>query len=221
MRRYLIAGLLVWVPLVITGLVLKILVDVLKWFLQLLPGTIRPDALLGLDAPGIGIAIMLTVVVIIVLVTGVIVANIFGRQLVNAWESLLGRIPFVRTIYTSAKQVSETILSSQGKSFRKVLLIEYPRKGLWTLCFQTGSSVGEVQAKTGEEVVTVFVPTTPNPTSGFIILVPRKDVIELEMSVDVALKMVISLGVLEPQWKGANSGSSIPASDVAQNGPNA
>jgi uncharacterized membrane protein len=152
-----------------------------------------------MDIPYLDIILALLAMFLVIWATGVLAANLFGRKLVEGWESLLGRIPLVRTIYHSVKQVAETVFSTTGKSFRKVLLIEYPRNGLYTLAFQTGSSVGEVQDKTGDEVVTVFVPTTPNPTSGFILMVPVKDVIELEMNVEEALKMVISLGMVEPR----------------------
>ena len=200
LRRYLIAGLLIWLPLGVTLLVFKLLVGLVEQLLEVVPPRFRPEALLGLEIPYLDVILTISAMLIVFLVTGLVVTNLFGRKLVQMWESFLGQIPVVRSIYQSAKQVAETVFSSTGKSFRKVLMIEYPRKGLYTLAFQTGSSAGEVQAKSGEEVTTVFVPTTPNPTSGFIILVPTKDVIELEMSVDEALKMVISLGMVEPQW---------------------
>ena len=200
MRRYLIAGLLIWLPLGVTLLVFKLLVGLVEELIELVPAQYHPEALLGLEIPYFDVILTVIAMLAVTLLTGLIVTNLFGRKLVQLWESMLGRIPVVRSIYQSAKQVAETVFSSTGKSFRKVLLIEYPRKGLYTLAFQTGSSAGEVQAKTGEEVTTVFVPTTPNPTSGFIILVPTKDVVELEMNVDEALKMVISLGMVEPHW---------------------
>ena len=201
-RRYLIAGLLVWLPLGVTLLVFKLLVGLVENLLELMPAAYRPEALLGLEIPYLNVILALLAMFIVVVVTGLLAANLFGRKLVAMWESLLGRIPLVRSIYQSAKQVAETVFSSTGKSFRKVLLIEYPRKGLYTLAFQTGNSAGEVQQRSGEEVTTVFVPTTPNPTSGFIIFVPTKDVLELEMGVEEALKMVISLGMVEPEWPG-------------------
>jgi uncharacterized membrane protein len=117
--------------------------------------------------------------VLVVLITGIIVANLFGRKLVEGWESLLSRIPLVRSIYSAVKQIAETMFSSSGQSFRKVLLVEYPRKGMWTLAFQTGTVSGEAQCKTGREVINIYVPTTPNPTSGFFIMVPKEDVVEL------------------------------------------
>ncbi len=200
LRRYLIAGLLIWLPLGVTLLVFKLLVGLVEQLIAVIPAQYHPEVLLGIETPYFNVILTLTAMFVVMVLTGLVVTNLFGRKLVKLWESLLGRIPVVRSIYQSAKQIAETVFSSTGKSFRKVLLIEYPRKGLYTLAFQTGSSAGEVQAKTGEEVTTVFVPTTPNPTSGFIILVPTKDVIELEMNVDEALKMVISLGMVEPQW---------------------
>ena len=197
LKRYLIAGLLVWLPLGVTVLVIRLLVTFMDKLLVFIPVQYHPDTLLGFHIPGLGVVLA----VLIVLTTGIIVANFFGRQLVSAWESLLGRIPLVRTIYHSVKQVAVTIFSSQGKSFRRVLLIEYPRKGIYTLCFQTGDAVAEVMEKTGKEVINVFVPTTPNPTSGFFIMLPEEDVQELDMSIDDALKMIMSLGVIVPGGK--------------------
>ena len=195
MKRYLVAGLLVWVPLGVTVMVINFLVGVMDKTLLWLPEQYQPDTLLGFHLPGLGVVLS----VIIVMSTGIVVANLFGRKLVNIWELLLARIPLVRTIYASVKQILETVFSS-GQAFRKVLLIEYPRKGLWTLAFQSGKTRGEAQAKTGVEVVNVFIPTTPNPTSGFFIMVPLSDVIELDMDVDDGLKMIISAGVMVPEW---------------------
>lgn len=197
LRRYLIAGLLVWLPLGVTVLVIKLLVDVMDGTLSLLPDAWQPDALLGFHLPGLGVVLSITVV----LVTGMVVANLFGRRLVEAWESLLARIPLVRSIYAGVKQVAETLFSPGGQSFRKVVLIEYPRRGLWTLAFQTGNGIGEAQTRTGEDVINVYVPTTPNPTSGFFLMVPRQDAVELDMTVDEGLKMIISMGVVVPEWR--------------------
>lgn len=198
-----------WLPLGVTVIVIRLLVQTMDQTLLLLPDRYHPDTLLGIHIPGLGVVLSIAVV----FVTGIVAANLFGRQIVAAWESLLSRIPLVRTIYSSVKQVAETLFTNGGESFRKVLLIQYPRQGLWTLAFQTGTTVGEVQAKTGEEMVTVFVPTTPNPTSGFILMVPRKDVVELDMSVDAGLKMIISLGVVTPKWnKGGAAASGKPDS---------
>lgn len=194
LRRYLIAGLLLWVPLVVTVLVIRALVGFMDRTLLLLPAAYRPEALFGTSIPGLGV--VLTIVT--VLLTGMVVANLFGRKLVGLWEALLARIPLVRSIYAATKQLAETVFSSGGQSFRKVLLIEYPRKGLWTLAFQTGTEQGEAQRKVGREVINVYVPTTPNPTSGFFLMVPREEVVELEMSVDEGLKMLISMGAIVP-----------------------
>ncbi len=196
LRRYLIAGLLIWVPLGVTVLVIKVLVDIMDQTLLLLPRAYQPDTLLGFSIPGLGVVLT----VIVVLVTGMVVANLFGRRLVEAWESLLARIPLVRSIYAAAKQVAETMFSPSGKSFRKVLLVEYPRPRMWTLAFQTGTGQAEAEYLTGEDLIPIFIPTTPNPTSGFIFFLPRRDVIEMEMSVDDAFKMIISLGVVIPTW---------------------
>ncbi|MCK4586794.1 MAG: DUF502 domain-containing protein [Gammaproteobacteria bacterium] len=195
MKKYLIAGLLIWVPLGVTVMVVKLLVGMMDQILVLLPPQYQPDFLLGFHLPGVGVVLA----VIIVLGTGIIVANLFGRKLVSLWESILSQIPLVRTIYTSVKQILETVFSST-QSFRKVLLVEYPRKGLWTLAFQSSTTRGEAQVKTGTEIVNVFIPTTPNPTSGFFIMVPKADVVELDMSVDEGLKMIISAGVMVPEW---------------------
>lgn len=195
-RRWLIAGLLVWLPLVATFLVLQLLVNFLDQSLLLLPNAWRPEALLGFDIPGLGIILSL----VLVLITGFFAANILGRRVVAAGESLLARIPLIRTVYSGVKRLAETVLGESSTSFRKVLLVEYPRRECWTLAFQTGAPVGEVQDRTTRELLTVFVPTTPNPTSGFIILVPKEDVIELEMSVEDGLRMVISLGVVTPEY---------------------
>lgn len=196
LRRYLIAGLLLWIPLGITFLVTRFLVGLMDQTLLLLPARYQPEVLLGFHVPGLGLVLTF----LLLLVTGMLVANLLGRRLLEFWERMLNRIPFVRTIYGGAKNFAETVLSDQGNAFSKVLLVEYPKEGVWSLAFKTSDKLGEVQAKTGKEVVCVFVPTTPNPTSGFIILVPRDEVIELDMEVDQALKMIISLGVVVPRW---------------------
>jgi len=207
MKRYLIAGLLIWVPLGVTVIVVKFLVSILDKTLLLLPSNYRPEVILGFDIPGFGVILS----VIIVLGTGVIVANLFGRKLVSGWEALLARIPLIRSIYTGVKQVMETILSNQGDSFRKVLLIEYPRRDMWTLAFQSSTDVGEAQFKIGQEVVNVFVPTTPNPTSGFFIMLPKSDVVELDMTIDEGLKMIISAGMVVPPWSKNDADAAPPA----------
>ncbi|MCP4001849.1 MAG: DUF502 domain-containing protein [Gammaproteobacteria bacterium] len=197
-RTYIVTGLLVWLPLGITAFLVKFMVDFVDRSLLLLPLDYRPDTLLNMHIPGLGIVLTLMVL----LITGVLAANFFGRKLVNIWESILQRIPLVRSVYSAAKSFAEVVLTDNTESFKEVLLIEYPRKGLYSLCFQTSTSLGEVQARTGEEVICVFVPTTPNPTSGVMIIVPKKDVIVLDMQVEEAVKMVVSLGVVVPDWNG-------------------
>ena len=194
MRRYLIAGLLVWVPLGVTFLVVRAVVGFLDRFLYFLPAAYQPDNLLGFHIPGLGVILA----TLFVLATGMIVANLLGKRIVAGWESLLSRIPIVRNLYAGVKQIMEAVLATDGQSFRKVVLIEYPRKGLWGLAFLTSSELGEVQEKTVSNIVSVFVPTTPNPTSGFVIMVPKTDVIELDMTVEEGLKMIISMGVVVP-----------------------
>ena len=196
-RRYLATGLLVWVPLAATLFVLRLIINLMDQSLLLIPAPFRPENLLGFRIPGLGVILTFTLLVL----TGFFAANIIGKRLLSAWEALLARIPLVSWVYSGVKKVAETLLSPRSQSFRKVLLMEYPRKGVWSLCFQTSSDLGEVQARTGQEVACVFVPTTPNPTSGVIILVPKEDVIELDMSVDQALRMIISLGVVVPEWR--------------------
>ncbi len=197
-RRYLVAGILVWLPLGVTFIVLKFLLELMDKNLKYIPEQFLPQHWLGFPLPGLGL--LLTVVVLVL--TGLLAANFVGRSAVSFWESLLVRIPIVRTIYTAVKKFSEVLFSDSGPSFKRVLLIEYPRKGVYSLAFQTATHLGEVQERTGEDVVCTFVPTTPNPTSGFIIIVPKNEIIELDMEVDEALKMIISLGVVVPHWKG-------------------
>lgn len=195
LRRYLVAGLLIWVPLGVTLLIIKFLVDVMDQTLLLLPEGMRPDHLLGFRIPGLGIVLAMAVVI----GTGIIVANLFGQQLLQLGEQVLDRIPLVRTIYASVKKLMQSIFTGSGKSFRKVVLIEYPRAGIWSLAFLTGDGAPEINEKTGADMVSVFIPTTPNPTSGFMLLLPRADVIELDMPVDDGFKMIISVGVVVPE----------------------
>jgi len=187
-RTIIVAGLLVWVPLGATIFVLRLLISLF--------GNLDSWLSDQLNIPIAGIGILLALLVL--LGTGLIAANYFGKRIVSFWESLLERIPLVRNIYSAVKRFAEIVLSDSSQSFSKVLLIEYPRKGLYSLSFQTSQDLGEVQGKTGEDLVCVFVPTTPNPTSGLILMVPKQDVIELDMGVEDALKMVISLGVVVP-----------------------
>jgi uncharacterized membrane protein len=202
LKKYLIAGILVWLPLGVTVLVVKLFIDLMDRTLLLLPEQYRPEELLGISIPGFGVILS----VIIILITGMIAANLLGGKLVALWELILSRIPLVRSVYSAVKQLTETLFSSSGQSFRKVLMIEYPRKGLWTLAFQTGTETGEAQQKTGVDVINVYVPTTPNPTSGFFLMVPKQDVIELDMSVDEGLKMIISMGVVVPGQESNHAG---------------
>ncbi len=193
-QRYLIAGLLVWLPIVATVLAVRFILNLVDRLLLLLPAGLQPEALFGVQIPGLGALLAL----LVLLATGVLVTNIIGRRLVRAWEELLNRIPFVRAVYGGVKSFSATILSKSGNSFKKVLLIEYPRAGIWSIGFQTAAEAPLIAAHAGEPQVCVFVPTTPIPTSGFIMFVPRSRVIELEMSVDAAMKMIVTLGVVVP-----------------------
>ena len=196
LRGYLATGLLIWIPLGVTYFVLRLLINLMDQSLLLLPQSSRPENIFGFHIPGLGVILTLSLLVL----TGFLAANIIGKRLISLWEKLLTKIPLVSWIYSGVKKVAETLLSPRSESFRKVLLIEYPRKGVWSLCFQTSNELGEVQSRTGKKVICVFVPTTPNPTSGFIILVPSEDVIELDMNVEEALRMIISLGVVVPEW---------------------
>lgn len=191
LKRYLVTGLLIWVPLVITLWVIGLIVGTLD---QLVPSVMTSDELLGRHIPGFGLLVVLAVVFL----TGVLAANFIGRRLVTWWEALLTRIPLVRSIYSSVKQVSDTVLSPNGQAFRKALLVQYPRAGCWTIAFQTGRPSSEVATRLQESLVSVYVPTTPNPTSGFFLMMRATEVIELDMSVDEALKYVVSMGVVVP-----------------------
>ena len=195
LRKYFITGLLVLIPLMITIWVLKLLNGWMDASLLLIPNAYRPETLLGYYIPGVGVVLT----IVLVMLTGFVGANFFGRQLINAWEALLARIPVVKQIYGGVKQVSDTLFSGQGQAFRKALLVHYPHQGSWSIAFLTGHPTGEVAAKLSGEHVSVFIPTTPNPTSGFFMIMPIQDVIELDMSVDAALKYIISMGVVNPE----------------------
>ena len=194
MKKYFITGLLVLVPLIITVWVLSTLINTLDQSLLLLPEAWRPKAYFGLEIPGLGALLTL----LIIFVTGVIATNIFGQQLIVLWESLLSRVPVVKSIYSSVKQVSDTLFSDSGNAFRKAVLVQYPREGSWTIAFITGVPGVDVSSHLQGEYVSIYVPTTPNPTSGFFLILPKSDVIELEMSVDQALKYIISMGTVVP-----------------------
>ncbi|HAT8370776.1 TPA: DUF502 domain-containing protein [Legionella pneumophila] len=191
-RSYLFAGLVVWLPILVTLVTLRFIVDLLDQTIALLPKAYQPAQLLGFHLPGLGVVLSL----ILLIITGLFATNFLGQRLVSWSESILDRIPLVRSIYNATKQVINTILSTNSQAFRKVLLVEYPRKGLWSLAFQTGITAQEINQHTGTEMLSIFVPTTPNPTSGFLMVVPKSDVIELSMTMDEALKFIISLGVL-------------------------
>ena len=202
MKRYLIAGLLVWAPLGITIWVLHFLVTTLDQTLAVLPETWNPDRLIGYHIPGLGVVLSF----VILLATGVVAANILGARLILVWEAVLGRIPVVKSIYSSVKQVSDTLLSDKGNAFRKALLVEFPREGCWTIGFLTGTPDRSIAPHLPGDHVSVYVPTTPNPTGGYFLMLPRSRVRELEMSVDEALKYIISMGVAAPR------GAALPAS---------
>ena len=198
MRKYFITGLLVLVPLAITLWVLNLIIGTLDQSLLLLPSQWRPELLLGFNLPGVGTILTL----VIIFITGVVTRNFVGNRLLMLWELLLKRIPVVNSIYSSVKQVSDTLLSSSGNAFRKALLVQYPREGIWTIAFQTGVPGGDVKNHLSGDYVSVYVPTTPNPTSGFFLMLKREDTIELNMSVDEALKYIVSMGVVAPPSPG-------------------
>jgi uncharacterized membrane protein len=193
-RRWLLAGLLVLVPLIVTVWLLNWFIGTLDQTLQILPGDWHPDKLLGFHIPGFGVVLALA----IVLAMGAVATNFFGRKLVSWWDALLSRIPIVRSIYSSVKQVSDTLFSENGNAFRKALLVQWPREGVWTIAFQTGMPGGDVANHLPGDYLSVYVPTTPNPTGGYFVMLPKADCIELKMSVDEALTYVISMGVVVP-----------------------
>ncbi len=194
LRKYFIAGLLVWLPLAATVIVIKLLIELLNKTILLFPPELQPETLFGISIPGFGIIIGILILVL----TGVFAANLFGRKLVGFWEAILGRIPLVRTIYSSVKQVLETLFSSNSESFRRVVLIEYPRKEIWSLGFQTNEALTAAREASEKDLVSVFVPTTPNPTSGFIVMLPAEDITQLDISVADGFKFIISMGVIVP-----------------------
>ncbi|MEI6227500.1 MAG: DUF502 domain-containing protein [Methylophilaceae bacterium] len=197
MKKYFITGLLVLVPLLITVWVISSLIGMMDQSLLLLPESWRPKAQLGLEIPGVGALLTL----LIVFVTGLIATNFFGKQLILLWEALLARVPVVKSIYASVKQVSDTLFSDSGNAFRQAVLVQFPRTDSWTIAFVTGKPGGDVANHLHGDYVSVFVPTTPNPTGGYFLMMPRADVITLDMSVDEALKYIISMGVVAPAEK--------------------
>ena len=190
-KRYFITGLLIWLPIGITVWVLSFVVNTLD---NVVPIALSPQALFGRDIPGFGVL----VVALVVFLTGLLAANLLGRRVVGLWESLLARIPLVRSIYSSVKQVSDTILAPNGQAFRQAVLVQYPRAGSWTIAFVTGAPSHEVASLLPPDTVSVYVPTTPNPTSGFFLMMPKSDVIALSIPVDAALKYVVSMGTVPP-----------------------
>ena len=194
LRRYFVAGLLVWLPLVATYLVLAFSIRLIDRSLLLLPSNLRPENLIGFKIPGLGVILT----ILLVLITGLVVANFFGRRLVGAWESLLARIPLVRSVYGAVKQITASLFADASQSFREVVLVEYPRRGLWMLAFVTGDTPKRFQEVVSQELINIYVPTTPNPTSGFYIMVPPNDVKRLDIPVEVGLKMIFSAGVVNP-----------------------
>ena len=197
LRRHLVAGLILWIPLLITFLIVRFLIRFVDRTLLLIPPPWRPEALLGFNIPGLGLILALVILVL----TGLLVGNLAGRRLVELGHQVLNRIPLVSSIYSGAKQVAETLFADSSTAFKRVMLVEYPRRGVWSMCFQTSDDVGEIQTRTAAEVVCVFVPTTPNPTSGFLLFVPRNELVPLDMKVDEGLRMIISLGVAVPRWQ--------------------
>lgn len=193
-KRYFLTGLLIWVPLVITAWVLSMIVDTLDQSLRLLPEAIHPKNLIGFSIPGVGALLTLAMI----LLTGLLATNFIGEKLVGWWNALLSRIPVVNSVYKAVKQVSDTLFAPNGNAFRKALLVQYPREGAWTIAFLTGAPGGDIRNHLHGDYVSVYVPTTPNPTSGFFLMLRRADVVELDMTVDEALKYIISMGVVAP-----------------------
>jgi uncharacterized membrane protein len=210
LKKYLIAGLLIWIPLAATLWVLDVIVSTMDRTLLLLPESWRPESLLGFALPGLGLIFS----ILIVLLTGALAANIIGERLVKWWENQLSRIPIVRSIYSSVKQVSDTLFSQKGNSFRKVVLIEFPQRGQWTLGFIVGSP-GKVAAELGGRHVTVYVPTAPNPTSGYVLIVDPAELREVDVSVDDAFKFHVSLGVVAPGPRAQKSALTVEAPGAA------
>jgi uncharacterized membrane protein len=195
MKKHFFTGLLIWIPLAITLWVLHLIVTTMDRSMEFVPADWQPHFYF----PGLGLALTL----IIVWLTGLLASNILGRRVIQFSESIVHRIPVVNSIYGGVKQVSDTLFRPGGQAFRKVMLIQYPRRGTWTVAFQTGQPTGEVKSRLGEDYVSVYVPTTPNPTSGFFLMVPRSEAIELSMSIDEALKYVISMGSVPPTDPGS------------------
>jgi uncharacterized membrane protein len=212
LRRYLVAGLLVWLPLGASYYVVSLLVGWMDSSLLLLPDAYRPHNLLGFHIPGLGVVLSL----LILFLTGLVAANLFGRRLVGLWETLVSQIPLVRSVYSAVKQLVETMFSDNGNSFRKVVLVEFPRRGLWTLAFLTSEESGPIQQAVERDLVSVYIPTTPNPTGGYFVLLPKEEVRELEMSVDEGLKMLLSMGAVNPVTKSNGNGCGVSDNGLAE-----
>ncbi|MBV6321647.1 DUF502 domain-containing protein [Duganella violaceipulchra] len=195
MRKYFITGLLILVPLAITAWVLNLVISTMDQSLLFVPERWQPRTLIGFDIPGLGTVLT----IVIVFLTGLLTNNLVGNYVVKLWEKLLTRIPVVSSLYSSVKQVSDTLFSSSGNAFRKAVLIPYPHQNSWTIAFLTGTPGGDVKNHLVGDYVGVYIPTTPNPTSGFFLMMARKDVVELDMSVDAALKYIVSMGVVSPE----------------------
>lgn len=193
-KSYMITGLVVWLPIIATLVIMRFLIDLLDQTMSLLPQAYHPEKLIGMKIPGFGVVLSL----FILIATGILATNFFGQKFMSLSERVLDKIPLVRTIYNATKQMIQALVSTNSQAFRKVLLVEYPRKGMWSVAFQTGEVTKEIDNSTENPMVTIFIPTTPNPTSGFLMIVPKEDVKELEMTTDEALKFIISLGVMPP-----------------------
>jgi uncharacterized membrane protein len=216
LKKYFVTGLLIWVPLGITLWVLNLLVSIMDQTLLLLPEQFQTESWLGMHVPGLGVVMTL----VVVLATGLVATNMLGQRLLRFWENVLGRIPVFKSIYNSVKQVSDTLFSSGGHAFRKALLVQYPREGSWTIAFLTGQPGGDVANHLQGEYWSVYVPTTPNPTSGFFLILRKSDVIVLDMSVDAALKYIISMGVVSPDSNARRNGRAPAKTDAVRQAVN-
>jgi len=194
LRKYLIASLLVWIPLAATFFILKLVIDIMDITIRLLPDAFHPENLWGFTIPGLGLILALAILIL----TGALATNLIGRKLVDVWESILGRIPLVRNIYNAFKQISTTILASDNKSFRKVVLVEFPKDGLWRIGFLTNPDINIRSRSLDPEISAIFISTTPNPTTGFLIMMQKSKIIELDISIEEAFKLIMSIGVVVP-----------------------
>jgi uncharacterized membrane protein len=215
LRRYLVAGLLIWLPLGATVVVFRLLLGLMDQLLFWLPADYRPEALIGFPVPGLDAAVAVVLAVTVLLGTGALGANFIGRRLLHSYEGFMHRIPLVRLVYGAVKKFAAVLFNESGSSFKKVLLVQYPRKGVYRIALQTSENVSELNAATGQSLLTAFIPTTPNAASGFIVFVPREEAIELDMAVEDALKMIVSLGVVVPEWHPVHPVRKVPAVGAA------